>query len=165
MKKLIRKWLAVGMAIAFTWLAIGAVSPGRLKAGSTSHATEQSIEESPDEWPPDMHGKWRLFIKEADEIQAKPKLLISLSGEKLNGETKVIDDPRNPYWSWWWGATGKYEISSSQIKLYIYDGGEESFNLHGTIMSSDSITGSYSYWVSDPPYIDSQGTWIAIRIE
>ena len=165
MEKIIQKWTAGGMAIAFTWLAIGAVSPGRLKAGTTRHVAEQSIEEPPDEWPPDIHGKWRLFIKESGEIRAKPKLLISLSGEKLNGVTKVIDDPRNTYWSWWWGATGKYEISSSQIKLNIYDGGEESYDLNGTIMSSDSLTGSYSYWVSDPPYIDSQGTWIATRVE
>ena len=153
------------MAIAFTWLAIGAIPPGRLKAGTANHVAEQSIAELPGEWPPDILGKWRLFIKESGEIQAKPKLIISLSGEKLNGVTKVIDDPRNSYWSWWWGATGKYEISSGQIKLYIYDGGEESYNLIGTIMSGDSISGNYSYWVSDPPYIDSQGTWTATRIE
>jgi len=165
MKKKIRKWTAGWAAFAFTWMAIGVISPGRLKAGTTGHVLERSIGELPDEWPPDIHGKWCLFIKESGEIQAKPKLLISLSGEKLNGVTKVIDDPHTSYWSWWWGATGKYEISSSQIKLYIYDGGEESFDLNGTIMSSDSITGSYSYWVSDPPYIDSKGTWTATRIE
>jgi hypothetical protein len=165
MENKIRNWTALGIAVAFIWMATGVISPGRLKAGTPSHALKQSIEEPPDEWPPDIHGKWRLFMKEAGEIRAKPKLLISLSGEKLNGVTKVIDDPRNTYWSWWWGATGKYEISASQIKLNIYDGGEESFDLNGTIMSGDSIAGSYSYWVSDPPYIDSKGTWTAIRIE
>lgn len=165
MEKIIRKWTAGWVAIAFTWMAIEFVYPSQLKAGSASRVLEQSIAELPGEWPPDIHGKWRLFIKESGEIQAKPKLLISLSGEKLNGVTKVIDDPRNSYWSWWWGATGKYEISSSQIKLYIYDGGEESYDLNGTIISSDSISGSYSYWISDPPYIDSKGTWTATRIE
>ena len=115
--------------------------------------------------PPDLRGEWRLILKDDGVTQAKPELLLSLSGKKLKGVTKVIDDPRNNYWSWWWGETGEYEISSIQIILYIYDGGTETYNLKGTIKSSDSITGSYSYVVSDPPYIDSQGTWTATRID
>ena len=126
MKKIIWKWTAGGIAIAFTWSAIGAVSPGRLEAGHNEPSSGTVNRGAARRIASDLHGKWRLFIKESGEIRAKPKLLISLSGEKLNGVTKVIDDPRNTYWSWWWGATGKYEIHQAEIKLYIYDGGEES---------------------------------------
>jgi hypothetical protein len=46
MKKTIRKWTAAWVAIAFTWMAMGIISPGQLKAGTTKTESAASTVEA-----------------------------------------------------------------------------------------------------------------------
>ena len=46
MKKPMRKWTAAWVAIAFTWMAIGVISPGQLKAGTAKTENTASTVET-----------------------------------------------------------------------------------------------------------------------
>lgn len=113
--------------------------------------------------PPDIRGKWLLQIDDPGQSPAKLKLYVLFSGTQIGRRFEVLADPDNPELRHWFGSIGEYRVSSSLAVMKI-EVGEELYYFNGSIDSSNTISGNYSYDSGDPPR-RRHGPWTATRID
>lgn len=115
---------------------------------------------------PDLRGTWRFRLKRNGASSVRPPLFIMFSDGKKSGTAKVIDDPRNEYWKYWWtnGGTGEYEISKGQLKFSFNDHDPGWRIFESDPLERDVLSGRYYLSLGDGfPW--EEGTWTATRIE
>lgn len=113
--------------------------------------------------PPDLRGKWLLWIDDPGRLPPEPQLHVVFAGTQNRGKLKVIVDPDDPELRNWLGSSGEYRVSSDLVvmKIAVRD---ELYYFNGSIDSSDFISGNYSY-DSGAPLRRRHGPWTANRIK